>query len=385
MPYHEKNMKIAFIYDCIYPWVKGGGEKRIYDIGKRLATKGHEVHLFGIKWWDGSDIIENDGMILHGVCEKMELYSDGRRSISEAIIFSIRLLPHLYKQKFDIIDVTAFPYFSVFTTKLISMIKRTSMVITWHEAWGDYWYQYLGWKGVFGKFIESIALKLGKSIVVSQMTKSNLESLGKDKDIYIIPNGIDLKRISQIVPHIEKCDVIFVGRLIKEKNVDILLKAIHYIRYELPDIKCSIIGNGPEKEQLTKFVADRKLENNVSFLQFIEYDEVISRIKSSKLLVLPSSREGFGIVVIEAFACGIPVITTRCVCNAASELIKEAGLLTDLDVYELGGAIYRLIINDDLRKYMSKSAMIIAQEYDWDNIVDKLNVIYRNEIKIKEK
>ena len=86
-------MKIAMVYDAIYPWVKGGGEKRIYELSKRLVSQGHEVHLFGVKWWSGPDIIENEGMILHGVCGKMELYVDGRRSISEAIIFSIRLIP----------------------------------------------------------------------------------------------------------------------------------------------------------------------------------------------------------------------------------------------------------------------------------------------------
>lgn len=371
-------MKIAFVYDAVYPWVKGGGEKRIYEIGKRLVAKGHEVHLFGIKWWDGSDIIENEGMILHGVCDAMELYVDGRRSISEAIIFSIKLLPHLYEQKFDIIDVTAFPYFSVFIVEFISLVKRTPMIVTWHEVWEDYWYEYLGWKGFFGKFIENIASKLGKSIAVSQKTKNNLGSIGKDKDVYIVYNGIDLKRVSKITPHIEKCDIIFVGRLIKEKNVDILLKATDYVRHELPDIKCSIIGDGPEKEKLIKFVDDRRLGNNVTFFEFMEHDEVLSRIKSSKILVLPSSREGFGIVVIEAFACGIPVITTKCERNAASELVsKETGFVVDLDVYKLGDTIYKLVVDDTLQKYMSKSAMTIVQEYDWNNIVDKLDIIYK--------
>jgi len=65
-------MKIAFVYDAVYPWVKGGAEKRIYEIAKRLADRGHEVHWFGVGWWfkDGnSEIINHDGIILHGVCE----------------------------------------------------------------------------------------------------------------------------------------------------------------------------------------------------------------------------------------------------------------------------------------------------------------------------
>jgi hypothetical protein len=56
-------MKIALVYDAVYPWIKGGAEKRIYELGKRLAEKGHNVHVFGIKWWDGTDVIMNDGII----------------------------------------------------------------------------------------------------------------------------------------------------------------------------------------------------------------------------------------------------------------------------------------------------------------------------------
>ena len=104
-------MKIAMVYDAIYPWVKGGGEKRIYELSKRLVAQGHEVHLFGLNWWRGPEIIEKNDIILHGVCDKMELYVNGRRSISEAIIFSIKLLPALARERYDIIDVTAFPYF----------------------------------------------------------------------------------------------------------------------------------------------------------------------------------------------------------------------------------------------------------------------------------
>ncbi len=83
-------MRIAYIYDAVYPWIKGGAEKRIYEISKRLVDRGHEVHWFGIGWWseDGSKTIDHDGIILHGVCRPMQLYVNGRRSIKEAIYFA---------------------------------------------------------------------------------------------------------------------------------------------------------------------------------------------------------------------------------------------------------------------------------------------------------
>lgn len=373
-------MKIAMVYDAVYPFVKGGGEKRIYELGKRLVLQGHEVHLFGVKWWKGSDIIENEGMILHGVCGSMELYVEGRRSIYEAIIFSIKLIPHLMKEKFDVMDVTAFPYFSCLSGGLVSFFKRTPMVVTWHEVWRDYWYKYMGKSGFFGKTIEYVASKFGKEFVaVSIMTKNNLELLGVDnKNIHIIPNGADIRRIRDIEPSGNKCDIIFVGRLIKEKNVDVLIEAVCHVRKNLPDVRCDIIGGGPEREKLVGMIIKHGLLGKVRLFDFMEHDEVIARVKSSKMLVLPSSREGFGMVVLEAFACGIPVITVREERNAASELIsEETGLIVDLDACKLSHAIQVLMgRTDDTREKMSRSAMDVASVYDWDKITDQLIRFY---------
>lgn len=372
-------MKLAFVYDAVYPWIKGGAEKRIYELGKRLAEQGNEVHVFGVKWWQGKNVTENEGMVLHGVCKPMELYVNGRRSITEAMMFSIKLFPHLVRERFDIIDVSAFPYFSCFTVKFASFLRRTPMVITWHEVWGDYWYEYLGAKGFFGKLVEFMASKItSRAIAVSALTKRNLQTLGvRGESISIVPNGIDSKKIAEITPSPYKCDLIFIGRLIREKNLGVLLSAMSYVKEALPDVKCRIIGDGPEKERLVKLAEELGFMDNVSFFGFIDYDEAISRIKSSKTLVLPSTREGFGMVVIEAFACGVPVITVNAPRNAACELVSaKTGFVVNLDARELGNAIITLIGNNLLREKMAESAKDAVKEYDWDNIVRKLSHFY---------
>lgn len=372
-------MKLAFVYDAVYPWVKGGAEKRIYELGRRLAQKGHEVHVFGIKWWDGTDVIQYEGMVLHGVCGKMELYVQGRRSITEAMIFAIRLIPHLVREKFDLIDVSVFPYFSCFSAKLISILRRKPVIFTWHEVWGDYWYEYMGKPGYFGKIVEILVSKLtSRSIAVSEMTKKGLESFGvSGKNVYIVHNGVDVKKIGSIQPSVHKCDIIFVGRLIREKNVDLLIEAMVQVKRSMPDVKCHIMGDGPEKERLAGLVADKGLSDNIRFLGFLEHDEVMARMKSCKVLALPSVREGFGMVVIESFACSLPVVTVLHSRNAASELVDEhTGLVIKPDAFELAEAI-RLLINDtSVREEKSISALNRSQDYDWDSIVRKLMVIY---------
>jgi len=372
-------MKIAFVYDAVYPWIKGGAEKRIYEIGKRLAQKGNDVHLFGVKWWDGADVIRNDGMTLHGVCAPMELYVNGRRSFHEAVIYSTALLPHLVKENFDIIDASVFPYFSCITVKMVSTCRRIPVVMTWHEIWGDYWYEYLGKSGFIGKLVEWMIARISNnSIAVSELTKKGLVTLGvNNTNIHLVANGIDLKKIAQIRPSIHNCDIIFIGRFIKEKNLDMLIEAVYLIRKKMPDIKCHIIGDGPEKKSLLAHVSGSGLKSNIRFFGFREYDDVIAMLKSSKVLVPPSTREGFGIVVLEAFACGIPVVTIKSSRNAAIELVDDyTGFIVNPDARELSESIYRLIIDDILRNKMSLSAISKAQEYDWDKITEQLLIIY---------
>ncbi|MCL0050604.1 hypothetical protein M1N22_01970 [Dehalococcoidia bacterium] len=115
-------MKIAYIYDAVYPWIKGGAEKRVYEISKRLVVRGHEVHWFGLKWWDGENDIVKDGVYLQGIGKWDNLYADGRRSIKEGLYFGIKTLTGL-KGDFDIIDCQEFPYFPCFTAKVHSLFK----------------------------------------------------------------------------------------------------------------------------------------------------------------------------------------------------------------------------------------------------------------------
>jgi glycosyltransferase involved in cell wall biosynthesis len=376
-------MKIAFVYDAVYPWIKGGAEKRIYEIGKRMAQNGNDVHLFGVKWWDGADVIRNDGMTLHGVCAPMELYVNGRRSFHEAVIYSITLLPHLAKEDFDIIDVSVFPYFSCITVKIVSIFKRIPVVMTWHEIWGDYWYEYLGKIGFIGKFVEWTISRISKnSIAVSELTKKGLVALGvNDTNIHLVANGIDLEKIARIKPSEDRGDIIFIGRFIKEKNLDKLIEAVDLIQKEMPDIKCHLIGDGPEKKSLIEHVSGLGLETNIRFFGFKEYDEVIAMLKSSKVMALPSVREGFGIVVLEAFSCGVPVVTVKSPRNAAIELVDDdTGFIVNLDASELGESIYKLITDDILRNKKSRSAFKKAQEYDWDKITGQILGIYDRSI-----
>jgi glycosyltransferase involved in cell wall biosynthesis len=389
-------MKVAFVYDAVYPWVKGGAELRIHELGRRLSLKGHDVHLFGIKWWEGEDVINYEGMTLHGVCKTRNLYVNGRRSISEAIVFSVKLFPALIKGRFDLIDVSVFPYFSCFTAKAISVLKKTPAVFTWHEVWGDYWYEYLGKReGFFGLVIETAVAKLSKNnIAVSEWTRDRLKTLvGTSREIAVLPNGVDLKLISEIKPYGQDLpgnregkiyDVIFVGRLIKEKNVDILIKAVSLLKKDRPEICCCIAGDGPERKTLEKLSHELGMQKNVKYEGFQEYRALIGKIKASKVLVLPSSREGFGMVVIEAFACGVPVVTVNEKYNAAQGLVEDGvdGFVVGLEEKEIAEATEKLIKRNSENWKASEIVINKAKKYNWDEIVENTLLAYEHYLKL---
>ncbi len=372
-------MKIAYVHDVIYPHVKGGAEKRVWEVARRLADRGHEVHIFGMKYWEGEDVVEKEGVRLHGVCEQMDLYVNGKRSTKAAIRFSSKLLFN-FDGDFDIIDAQQFPYLPCFSAKFHSKLRQIPLAITWHEVWGDYWHEYLGRTGILGRWVEAGAARLPEKIIpVSEHVREDLLAMGVRADkMEMIPNGVDLQKIVSVEAEGALYDVLYVGRLSRHKRIDLLIKAVSLVKEDIPDIKCGIIGDGPEMVELTRLAEELKIEENVAFLGFLDAEEeVIAGMKSSKVFVLPSTREGFGISVLEANACGLPAVVVDSKKNAAVSLIKEGvnGTLCNLSARSMALEIEKLLKND-LYKKMVDLSKENAKKYEWDEVVNKTERAY---------
>ena len=369
-------MKIALVYDAIYPYVKGGAEKRLWELAIRLARRGHDVHLFGMKFWDGPAVIERDGVHLHGVCRPFSLYSGGRRSIRQAVWFSFRLFFPLLKEKWDIIDCQQFPYLPCFSAKLVSLLKRTPLVITWIEVWGDSWTGYLGTAGLVGRWVEKrLAFFRDPAIAISSLTARRLGELYSRPVQAVVPVGIDCPGIRATPPAPGKTDLIFVGRLIREKNADLLVSATAILRKGRPGIRVLIIGEGPEQEKIGTLIRNSRLEAVVSLVPFFaDHQDVIASMKASKVFVLPSVREGFGITTLEALACGLPVVTVDHPANAARDLVSEqTGLLSTGTPEDLAEKIDCALRNHEA---MRNACIRAAESFAWDRVVDDLESVY---------
>ncbi|MDD1664700.1 MAG: glycosyltransferase family 4 protein [Methanomicrobiales archaeon] len=374
-------MRIAFLYDCVYPYTIGGVERRVHELGRRLAARGHEVHHFGMKFWDGPETIEEGGVHIHGVSPASPLYAGGRRAILPAARYAGSLLRPLLAGGIDLIDAQQFPYLHCLSAALAARMRGIPLVVTWHEVWGPYWRDYLGGAtGMVGELTEKIVARLPASMAaVSRTTADQLPGLGIPGQVEIIPNGIDPLVIAAAPPADGHWDILYAGRLIPEKRIDLLLDAVSGLVAEYPSLRVLILGEGPSRPALESLASRRGIREQVTFTGFVpDPATVIGFMKSAGVFVSPSIREGFGMAALEAIACGTPVVTVDHPRNAVRELVNSTtGLVASLTPEDLGEKILDCL-GDPSRFRSGCTAMAAA--YDWEMIVPRVERFYEKVI-----
>ena len=372
-------MKVAFVYDLVYPFGKGGVEKRIWDLSRQLSARGHETHIFGNKHWPGPAVFNSEGVVVRGVGRPRPLYTrNGRRSIPQAVLFAVVVGRDLAKDRFDVIEAQATQPLVCLVAWVVAKLRRSQLIVVWHEVWGRAWLSYLGPLGNVGRFLDYICAKLSRTVLaVSATTAGRLREMGVD-GVIRVPVGVDLDHIADLPVGLRRSDVIFVGRLIREKNVHLLIEAAAKLRDEGVIVDVLVVGDGPERIELEALAAGLGLDHIV-FTGFVDgHDEVLSLMKSSKVLALPSGREGFGTVVLEAAACGLPTVTIQHVDNAATELVADSktGLVCLPTSGELAAALKKLVLHDGFRMSLGEEARRAVTQFDWMYVASQVEDIF---------
>lgn len=372
-------MRIALVYDAVYPFVAGGVERRNYALAKELGDE-HRVALYGFHYWADKGEACLAGCHYVPLGRPMPLYhSNGRRRISEAIIFAARMFTALLRSEEEVWDVANFPFFSVPAAWLASRVRRRKLIVTWYELWGDYWYRYLGWRGLVGRFIESLALRCSPHIITtSEMTRGRLIAAGYPTErITLAPCGVDVDGIARAPTAEEKFDLISVGRLLPHKRVEFAIEALLHLRRIWPDAKLAIVGDGPERARLERRAIELGLVSAVRFFGKLPHaEQVYGLLKSSRILVAPSEREGFGIAVIEAWACGIPAVVCAGPENAMQELIDQPfkGRLAAASSTSIASACCELLEEGCENRQQLLDA---AGDYNWRRVAKRLETVYQ--------
>ncbi|MEF8937570.1 MAG: glycosyltransferase family 4 protein [Halovenus sp.] len=371
-------MNIAFVSNVVYPFVTGGAQKRIYEIGRRLADEGHSVTVYGRHFWDGPREITHEEMTLRAVSPERDLYTDDRRSIPEAIEFAAHLFAPLRRQidTHDVVDASVFPYFPVLTTKASTLRTDVPLVTTWHEVWGSYWTDYLGSLAPFGNAVERLTAMVPQHpVAVSAVTADRLARIGPSREqISVVPNGVSVDEIAAISPAEEGFDVLFAGRHTSDKNVDILLDAFDRVA-DAHDATLGVIGEGPETDRLQRHASQLGTADRIAFLGFLEeYEDVLAHMHAADVFASASTREGFGITFVEAMAADCTVVAAEHPESAAREVVADAGFLSAPTVEAFAATLDRALGGER----PPTEPRTAATHYDWGSIAEQIESVYRS-------
>jgi glycosyltransferase involved in cell wall biosynthesis len=372
-------MRIAFVYDALYPEVRGGGERRVHEIARRLAAR-HEVTHITWQWWDGPSSVERDGVTLRGVGRPPALYGhDGKRTVREAAAFAARIAPVLARGGWDVVECSATPYLPLYTAWAATRLTRTPMVATWHEFWGDHWLEYLPHRPIVARAaraLEAGARPLGDAIVAgSPFTIRRMGRSPSDRR-HVVPNGVEEGER----PVVERLvDVAYVGRLIDEKRVDLLIDAVARLRDSGRVVRCVIAGDGPAREGLTRHAALAGVSDLVELPGRITDERRAELLGGSRLFAMPSVREGFGITVLEAQAAGAVPVVVRGPNTAASDLVTDRvdGRICEPSAEAIAAAVADLLDDGAQRDRMSLAAREAAGRCEWEAISGRMEEIYQ--------
>ncbi len=367
-------MNIAILYDAIYPYVIGGAEKRNRECAELLAARGHRVTLAGLKYWQGPDVTEVNGVTLAGICPSMPLNGpDGKRSKREAVLFGWQAYRHLRSSSYDVVDCLSFPFFSCLAAGLALRGKKTALGVTWLEVWDrKYWMSYAGASGRAGWMLQKMAASRGvRKGAISAFTASRLETeLGVPREtVDVIPCGIDLRELSLVSGDPLAPRILYSGRLARHKKVEDLIIAFAAVKQALakalPGLTLTITGRGPEEERLRRLAKESGAGDAVTFEGFVDRDKLLRLMKGSLAFVLPSEREGMGIVVAEAMALGVPVIARDAEGSAVPSIVeagKDALLFRTRE--ELERCLVSLATDAPLRGALIENGRASAGKYD---------------------
>jgi glycosyltransferase involved in cell wall biosynthesis len=369
---------VAFVSDSILPFHTGGKERRLFEITTRLAACGVEVHVYTMKWWRGPREIVRDGVHLHGIGRARPLYHGERRSIGQAVMFGLATF-RLLGARFDVLDVDHMPYFPLFAARVVCTLRRRRLIGTWHEVWGAAaWRAYLGPLAWFGTATERLAARLPDEIVsVSPQTSRRLRSMLRvTVPVHTIQPGVGLRAVAAQTAATPRTDILYAGRLLANKNADLLLRAVALLVHTRPTLRCRIVGEGPERPRLDALRHELGLEAYVEIHDFVPDSDIYRVLKSASVLALPSVREGFGCVVLEANACDVPVVTVDHPDNAARHLIVEGGngYLADVDAADLARALGTALDNAGTVS-PREVARAAGHLRDWDEVAAAVLVV----------
>ncbi|MBU0527962.1 glycosyltransferase family 4 protein [Candidatus Micrarchaeota archaeon] len=358
-------MKIAFFNwrDIKNPFA-GGAEVYVHQVMKHLTALGHDVTLFTSTFPGSPEKEIIDGVVHVRYAGKYQIFSNSYFCYNKYI-----------KGKFDLIveSINAMPFF----TPLFAKEKVIPFI---HQLTRENWYSGICFPiAFFGYHSEDHLLRLYKklpTVVPSESTRDDLRSLGF-QNISVIKGAAD------VLPHKDSKEtnptLLYLGRLTSSKQVDHVLQTFRNVLNDIPNAKLWIAGRGPEESKLKKLAIDLKINDSVKFFGYVDTKKKPELLSRAHIMLFPAVREGWGLVVLEANACGTPVIGYNTYGLRDSIIDGVNGFLVD-NVKSMSAKAIELLSDTNKINSLCESSLEHSKKFNWEKTTDEFRSLFERVI-----
>ncbi len=324
-----RGVRICVIYDCFFPLTVGGAERWYRDLSDAFVAAGADVTYLTRRQWTG--FLERQArMRVIPVSGPAELYDHaGTRRLGPTLLFGWGVFRYLIRRRstFDIVHLANFPFFPLLAVRLALAGTTTRVTVDWHEVWSArYWRSYAGSLfGTVGFAVQRLCIALTTtSFVFARSTGRKLIEAGMRRPPVVLAGLLpaNSKAAQALSGPPTSPVVLFAGRHIRDKGIDLLPDTLAAARLRVTDLTMTVAGDGPCRVALELEFAKRGLAEAVHFVGFVSEERLTELLASATCLLLPSRREGYGMLPVEAAAHGTPTVVAGFPENSAAEHIE---------------------------------------------------------------
>ena len=408
-------MKIAFFTDAYYPRINGVAVS-VHTYALQLAQMGHSVCIVCCNYDNSVEPKSHSRSHYDLEFQKQHPNLKVFRASADDTAFSkedklAKLHAwHSVKKAMDEFKPDIVHINSEFTIGYFGLIyarhRRVACVYTFHTLWEDYVEGYVNYFAVYPmKKIakELIRFYLKRADVVIAPTNHISDVVKKyhiEREVKILPTGIppatEIKSIKaeamyflqlhNLLPYPQKKHILlYVGRVVKEKNLEFLLHVLNRVRKTYNDTMLVLVGGGPELENLQKKAVELKCAKNVCFAGYRTKNELAYFYDISDVFVFSSKTETQGLVTLEAMMAGVPVVAIGEMGTVDVMQGDHGGFMVKDDEEEFAQKTLELLQNKELYKQKSEEAKAWADNWSLERLTNKLVTYYEEALEIESK
>lgn len=380
-----KPIRVLMLVRLFHPWI-GGTERQALKLSQALAEKGVDVQIVTGWWFRGTpqrEVVE--GIPVFRNLTLWEMFGiKGLRKFG-GYLYILTLLLYLWRRRaaYDVIHVHGLSYHT-FAAVLAGRWfgRKTLTKLANSGPASDIFKMRIGQQLAFSHYMLPTALGSDRFVALTGTIVEELINAGVPAvHISELVNGVEHDRIaarSNYALH-HPPRLIYVGRLHEQKGVDVLLQAFgQLIERDLAQGAClKIVGDGPLRNALVSLAEDLNISHRVEF--FGETNCVLEQLYQADIFVLPSRAEGISNALLEAMACGLPVVVSEVPGNADVVQDEENGLVfTTEDPNSLAQALSLLLEQSDLRQQLGRMArQTVEERYSLNFVADRYIAMYQ--------